>query len=152
MALVGLLALSACSAGHNAGAAPPTSTAEVTASSVAPPRDWAAGEDYDLVFSIQNMNGMGGSGYNGEYSFKVRNGGVESCSSSPLYGEADDSICEWAQSPIEYFLSWANRFEPRHTTIEFDPVSGLPSRVFYDDPALVDEEHEVRLVRFEQIP
>jgi hypothetical protein len=110
-------------------------------------------DDYTLAYSINNMNGMGGADYDGVYSFEVRDGQVTECVVTELGENAalPDDICDNRTSPIDFLFSWVDRFDPRHTSVEYDSESHLPTRVIYDDPQTADEEYTIRLLRFDNL-
>jgi hypothetical protein len=108
-------------------------------------------DDYRIEYSVANLNGMGGSGDDGTYALTVVDGLIESCELEPRADGRQD--CEdFVGWPDPTLFSWANRFDPEHTTIAFDPRWHLPSRISYDDPESIDEEYVVELIHFEPAP
>lgn len=108
--------------------------------------------DYDIAFSVANLNGMGGGNYDATYTFVVRDGEITSCEVTNIGENAAmaEGVCDHVTSPIEFLLSWSTRFDPEHTSVEYDPESQLPTRIVYDNPETADEEVTVQLLRFEQ--
>jgi hypothetical protein len=105
-------------------------------------------DGYRIEYSVANLNGMGGSADDGTYTLAVVDGLIESCELEPRADGRQD--CEdFVGSPDPTLFSWANRFDPAHTIITFDPQWHLPSRISYDDPESIDEEYVVELIRFE---
>lgn len=108
---------------------------------------------YRLAFSITNMNGMGGGDYDGEYTFEVRDGQIIECVVVELGENAAlaENVCDFATSPAAFLFSWVERFDPRHTSVKYDPETHLPVWVSYDEPELADEEYLIVLIQFENL-
>jgi hypothetical protein len=111
-------------------------------------------DDYRISFSIQNLNGMG-EGEHNVYSFEVRYGEIANCRVEPLDGPVDraglcnDLAFAPGYSPVVYLFSRLNQFDPRYTSVIYDPQWHLPTHVSYDRPDVVDEEMEIELLLFE---
>ena len=159
--MVGLavtVCLAACTAGSGdepSTTGPDSTFSTVTTQALDPAREWAGRgiDDYTLSVSISNLNGMGGSDHDGLYTFEVRDGQVTECVVTELGENAAlaENICDTVTSPVDFLFSWTERFDPQHTTVDYDTETHLPLKVFYDDPETVDEEYSIRLVRFEEV-
>lgn len=155
--LVVLVCVAACSAGSGdepttTRAEPPSSTATTEAPDSA--RLWAdrGVDDYTLSMSISNMNGMGGGDYDAVYTFEVRDGEVTDCVVTEMGPNAAlaEGICDTVSSPVGFLFSWTERFDPRHTTVEYDSDTHVPLSISYDDPETADEEYLIRLIRLDE--
>lgn len=111
-------------------------------------------ENYALVFSISNPNGMGGGDFDAVYAFEVRDGQVVECEVSQPGPNAARAVgvCDQVTSPADYLFSWADRFDPEYTRIEYDPDTSLPLEITYDEPGMADEDYEIRVLEFDSKP
>jgi len=106
--------------------------------------------DYRIIYSVRNLNGIGGGSEDGVFDVTVREGRVVEC-----VAEADrlpSSQAECSQpvpDPISVLFSWLARFNPEHTTVDYHAEWQFPTEIDYDDPDGVDEEHRIRVHRFE---
>ncbi len=110
--------------------------------------------DYRLVYSIRNINGMGGSPGDGLYSFVVRDGDVTECGFESSQPSGYDACVALSQigpgwSPIETLFARLVSSDPAFFTVEYHATLPLPVRIDYDDPATADEEYEIRVIEFQ---
>ena len=109
-----------------------------------------APSNYDIVYSVANLNGMGGGSEDGIFEVTVRNGKVVECVAQLNRRPSSQTECRPAVSdPIVILFSWLARFNSDHTEVTYDAEWRFPTEIFYDDPSSVDEEHRIRVHRFE---
>jgi len=96
-------------------------------------------EAYDLTGSLRDAAELAGCSHHTVGSYVKRRDAALA-----------EGICETVISPVDFLLSWTERFDPAQTTIEYDADTHLPLSIFYDDPETADEEHHIRLIRFDE--
>ena len=111
-----------------------------------------APENYEIVYSMENLNGMGGGPGDGVFEVAVRNGQVVECDAQMNWQPSSQVKCRPAVSdPIAILFFWLAQFNDEHTQVTYDPEWQFPIEAFYDDPNSVDEETRIRVHRFEVI-
>jgi hypothetical protein len=109
-----------------------------------------APDNYEIVYSRANLNGMGGSSGDGIFEVTVRDGKVVECVAQMNRQPSSQTECRPAVSdPISILFFWLAGLSPDHTEVTYDPVWRFPTEAFYDDPNGVDEETLIRVHRFE---
>ncbi len=107
-------------------------------------------EDYRIVYSRANLNGMGGSPGDGVFEVVVRHGKVAECVAQMNRRPSSQTECRPAVSdPISILFSWLATLNPNHTDVNYHPEWQFPTEAFYDDPNSVDEETRIRVHLFE---
>lgn len=104
--------------------------------------------DYDIVYSITNLNGMGGSGRDGIHHVEVRDGVITQCR---LDHEVNVRCDPRVTSPVDDLYFWVDQFDPVFTEVVYHPEWHIPARINYDDPGDVDEEYVIRLLELEPV-
>ena len=105
---------------------------------------------YDIVYSMQNLNGMGGGPGDGIFEVTVRDGKVVECVAKLNRAPASQTECRPAVSdPIGVLFHRLAQFNADHTAVTYHPDWRFPTEIFYDDPNSIDEETLIRVHRFE---
>jgi len=109
-----------------------------------------APRNYEIVYSRENLNGMGGGAGDGIFEVVVRDGEVVECAAQMNRGSASQVRCRPAVAdPIGILFFWLAQLNADHTEVTYHPEWRFPMDVFYDDPDSVDEETRIRVHRFE---
>ena len=109
--------------------------------------------DYDIVYSIRNLNGMGGSPGDGVYSVVVRDGAVIECSVEEApFGDSGDCVDMFPAAapyptPVDMLLGRLVSWQPAFTTVRYNSES-VPVYIYYDEPDMADEEYAIRVIKF----
>jgi len=134
----------------------PTGTIEDPAESLSMQEEWdrLGITDYRIVYSINNLNGMGGSRGDGLYSVVVQDGKVTECEYEPSPSSGPNGCSVLLQAgpsptPVGILFARLASWEPAFTIVEYDPELPLPVRIDYDEPGFADEEYKIRVIEFE---
>jgi len=110
--------------------------------------------DYEIVYSIRNLNGMGGSPGDGVYSVVVHDGVAIECSveEAPLDGSGDCVFMLAAATPypapVDMLFGRLASWDSAFTTVRYN-LESVPVYIYYDEPDLVDEEYAIRVIEFQ---
>lgn len=112
--------------------------------------------DYRIVYSIHNLNGMGGSPGDGLFSVVVQDGKVTECEYEPSPSSGSNGCSVLLQAgpsptPVGILFARLASWEPAFTIVEYDPELPLPVRIDYDEPGFADEEYKIRVIEFEVV-
>ena len=154
IAAIGLTILTACTtAPDNAGATTITTKATSTTTlgeleAHRRAREQLEIDRYHIVYTVANLNGMGGFDWDGTHDVVVEDGEIVAC--SVRVNSFDIEECDRIRVYPDTFR-WLILFEAEHTDVTYDPVWHMPSAISYDVPDSADEEYEIRLISLEPL-